>query len=135
MSVSRRVAVGFLFVAVVEAEAARLGMRAGRSGSPPPPAPPPAAPLEDVPGPSGALGFTADFGTMSGVDGVVVYYDTVTRASDDPAAYAYRKVSVGNGQSAVTVGSLAAGTYYWRAAGYTGSTVGDLSEEFDEAAA
>ncbi len=133
MSVSRRVALGFLFVAIAEAEAARLNMRSSRSGSPPPP--PPAAPLEDVPGPSGALSFTADFGTMSGVDGVVVYYDTVTRASDDPAAYAYRKVSVGNGQSAVTVGSLATGTYYWRAAGYTGSTVGDLSEEFDEAAA
>lgn len=91
--------------------------------------------LSDVPGPAGSASFTADFGVMNGVDGVVVYYDDSDNDSIYPADWPYREVSAGNGQSSVPVGNLAAGPYWWKAAGYTGSTVGDLGLKVQETAA
>lgn len=124
----RRVALMMLFIGTAEA-ANRMSARAGRSGSPPPP--PPAAPLEDVPGPSGSASMTVNFGAVSGADGIVLYYDTVTNASVDPADWPYRKVSVGSGLTSVTVTGLAVDNYFCKPAPYVGSTVGDLGQEIE----
>lgn len=133
MNLSRRVALGLLFCAVAQAEAARMSMKATRSGSPPPP--PPAAPLEDVPGPAGSASFTVNFAAVNNTDGIVLYYDTTANTSTDPADWPYRKVSVGAGLTSVTVPGRAAGTYYGKPAGYTGSTVGDLGQRLQVTAA
>jgi hypothetical protein len=129
----RRAVVAMLFASAA-ATAKPLGMRAGRSGSSPPP--PPAPPLEDVPGPSGSASFTANFGALDGTeDGIVLYYDTADNNSVDPADWPYRKVQVGVGLTSVTVSGRATGTYYWKAAGYDGTVVGDLGQKFQVTAA
>jgi hypothetical protein len=132
MNVSRRVALGFLFVAV-GAEAARMSVRSSRSGSPA--APPPAAPLEDVPGPSGAASMTVNFAAVADADGIVLYYDTATNASVDPADWPYRKVQAGAGITSVTVTGVAVDNYFCKPAGYDGTVVGDLGQEIEVNAA
>lgn len=129
----RRVALLMLFVGAAEA-GNRMGARAGRSGSPPPP-PPPSAPT-DVPGPAGSASFTVNFGQLdAGSDGIVVLYSTSSVMSDDPDNYPYRKVFPGSSLTSGTVPNLAAGTYYARPAGYTGSTIGFLSQQIQKTAA
>jgi hypothetical protein len=94
-------------------------------------APPPAPPLEDVPGPSGSASFTVNFAAVDDTDGIVLYYDTATNGSVDPADWPYRKVSAGTGLTSVTVNNVAADNYFCKPAGYDGSTVGDLGQEIE----
>lgn len=74
---------------------------------------------------------TVNFAAVSGADGIVLYYDTATNASVDPADWPYRKVSVGSGLTSVTVTGLAVDNYFCKPAGYVGSTVGDLGQEIE----
>lgn len=93
------------------------------------------SPLEDVPGPSGAASFTVNFSAVADTDGVVLYYDTATNASVDPADWPYRKVQAGAGITSVTVSGVAVDNYFCKPAGYDGTVVGDLGQEIEVTAA
>ena len=124
------IAVLFASVAVSEAAAKSINSKGTRAG-----APPPAAPLSDVPGPSGAASFTVNFGAVSNTDGIVLYYDTAANTSIDPADWPYRKVSVGAGLTSVTVTGVAVDDYVCKPTGYSGSTVGDMGQQITKTAA
>lgn len=128
----RRALLALLFLSAATT-AKPLGVQSSRSGSPP--APPPAAPLEDVPGPSGSASMTVNFGAVTDSDGIVLYYDDETNASVDPADWPWRKVVAGTGLTSVTVTGLAGGNYFCKPAGYDGSIVGDLGQEIEVTAA